>query len=66
MSHSVTFSQVLNHSDFWFSGSVSASFNAKPELDSAGVGLLWKNGAWDMWTRANILAKAYGAGFTWR
>ena len=61
----LTFSQTLNHGDFWF-GTRVVSPLPKPSLTSAAVTLLWINGAWDLWARGNITRKAFGAGMTYR
>jgi len=65
VSTDLTFSQTLNHSDFWFGTKIVAGV-PKGNVDMCAMSLLWKNGAWDFWARGGIIRKAFGAGFTWR
>jgi hypothetical protein len=65
VSTEMTFSQTLNHTDFWF-GTRFVTPVPKPALESAALTLLWVNGPWDLWARASYFHKALASGFTWR
>ena len=61
----MTFTQSINHSDFWL-GCRFVTPLPKPALSSAAATLLWKNGAWDFWARGSFIRKAFGTGLTYR
>jgi hypothetical protein len=61
----MTFSQTLNHSDFWL-GCNFVTPIPKPALSTAAASLLWKNGAWDFWARGSFMRKVFGSGLTYR
>lgn len=61
----MSFSQTLNHSDFWFATKMETPV-PKPALTSAAASLFWVNGAYDLWARAAFMRGSYGGGLTWR
>ena len=61
----MSFSQSLNHSDFWFATKMESPIK-KPALSSAHASLFWVNGVWDLWARGAFIRGSYGAGATYR
>jgi len=64
-SQELTFSQSLNHTDYFF-GMKVVSDVPKVNVSCASAALLWKNGVYDFWARGSFIRKVLGAGATYR